>query len=243
MAGRLAGWLTAETNKRLSVLANTARITFAPSDYAAASRYAQPDVLRAFKYFLGCVGIVLVIEALFSFAFDTAFSDLVHHAFPVVVVLLAGFSVYVLLKIVFTPNVTLAGTLDATLNVGGAALLVMIAIVFALLTADFLVSYDAIRASSCGHRTIMCLISGGGGVEYAMPGNTTGTLGLSFPFILVVMLMTVLHYTRILAKVMRASMGVSPWRTYLATYASVIVLAPVSLFAINLIYRLLYKAL
>ena len=115
--------------------------------------------------------------------------------FPVIVVLLAGFAVYLLLKIIVTRNVTLAGTLDATLTVGGAALLVMVTIIFTLLAADFLASHDAIRTSSCEHRTIMCLISGGAGVEYAMPGNTTGTLGLSFPFILVVMLMTVLHYT------------------------------------------------
>lgn len=193
----------------------------------------------AFRFFLGCVGLVLAIEAVFSFAFDTAFSDIVHHSFPVLVVLLGGVAVYVCLKLLFTRGVRFTVTLGATLYVGGAAILYMITCIFALLTVDFLVSYPYVKASPCAHRTIICLISGGSLTEYDVP-RQTGSLGWSFPLILFVILATLLHYSRALAKTLGASMGVTPWRTYIATAISVIVLSPLSLLAVNAVYRFLY---
>jgi hypothetical protein len=241
MPGTLAGWLSTQARSRLSVLSTASKITFRPSAFADDVR-SNPgfDLLKALKFFLGCVGIVLAIEAIFSFAFNTAFSDLVHHSFPVFVVLLGGVTTYVFLKLFFTPNIRLTSTLSTTLYVGGAALVVMTTSVFVLLTADFLANYQDIKASPCAYRTIICLISGGTLSQYDVPRRASGTLGMTFPFILLIMLATLIHYSRVLAKALRASMSVAAWRTYLALTVSVILLSPTSLLAINAVYRVLY---
>lgn len=237
----VSDWVSSQARQKLSLLSAVARITFRPSAFAGDVRN-QPElhILPALKFFLGCVGIVLAIEAVFSFSFDTAFSDLVHHSFPVLVALLGGVAVYLVLKLLFTPRVRFARTLGITLFVGGAAILVMIACVFILLTADFFASYSEIKASPCEHRTIICLISGGTLATYDMPARASGSLGASVPFILLVALVALVHYSRVLAKALFASMGVAFWRTYLATAASVVVLSPASLIAVNAVYRLLY---
>jgi hypothetical protein len=201
----------------------------------------EADLKGATRFFLACVGIVLVIEAIFSFAFDTAFSDIVHHAFPILVVVAGGFTMYAFLKGLLTRGVHFAPTMEATLLVGGAALLVMITTIFALLTADFLFSYDAVKSSPCADRTIICLLSGGMLREYDMPAANTGALGTSFPFIILVMLVSAVHYSRVLAKVLRATTEVAAWRTYLAAAASIVLLTPFSLAAINAVYRMLYR--
>ena len=112
---------------------------------------------------------MLAIEADFSFAFDTAFSAIVHHSFPVLVALLGGVAVYACLKLLATPGVRFNPTLATTLYVGGAAILFMIMCIFVLLTADFLASYPDVKASPCQHRTIICLVSGGSLNEYDVP--------------------------------------------------------------------------
>ncbi|MCL4767881.1 MAG: hypothetical protein KJZ80_16770 [Hyphomicrobiaceae bacterium] len=242
MPSTLAGWLTAQARRKLSLLSTAARITFRPSAFADEARaHTGSRLLPAFKFFLGCVGIVLAIEAVFSLAFDTSFSDLVHQSFPIVVALLGGVAVYVFLKLLLTPNVRFVGTLSTTLYVGGAALLFMISVIFALLTADFLASYQDIEASPCSYRTIICLVSGGALAEYGVPRRGSGTLGMSIPFILLVMLGALVHYSRVLAKALRASMGVAFWRTYVAAAVSLVLLSPASLLAINVVYRMLYS--
>jgi hypothetical protein len=110
-----------------------------------------------------------------------------------------------------------------------------------LLTADFLVSYDAVVNSSCASRTIICLLSGGSLSEYDVPRQNTGALGTSFPLIILIMLLSAIHYSRVLAKVLKASMGVSPWRTYIAALLSIVLLTPISLVGINVVYRALYS--
>jgi len=242
MPGTIGRWLSAQASQRLSVLSTASRITFRPLAFAGGFGHdAGADVVAAGRYFLTCVGIVLAIEAIFSFAFSTAFSDLVHHSFPVLVALLGGFTMYAFLKLLLTPNIHLAGTLASTLYVGGAALLFMITCIFLLLTVDFLVSYESIKDSPCTHRTIMCLLSGGSLTQYDVPSRQSGTLGMSSPFIFLVMLGTVVHFSRALAKVLKAGWAVAPWRTYVAAAFSFVLLAPASLLIINAIYRLLYR--
>jgi hypothetical protein len=242
MLGTIGGWLSTRAHRKLSVLSTAAKITFRPSAFAGEFPYdAGADVVAAGRFFLACVGIVLAIEAVFSLAFDTAFSDLVHHSFPVFVALLGGFTMHAFLKLLWTPNIRFAGTLGSTLHVGGAALLFMIATIFLLLTVDFLASYQDIRTSPCAHRTIICLLSGGTLTQYDVPRQQSGALGRSFPFILLVMLGTVMYYSRVLAKALKAGWAVSPWRTYVAATFSVVLLTPVSLLIINAIYRLLYR--
>jgi hypothetical protein len=193
------------------------------------------------RFFLASVGIVLAIEALFSFVFNTAFSDIVHHAFPILVVLAGGLTIYAFLKLLLTPGVRFAQTAADTLYVGGGALLLMISVIFVLLTADFLVSYNGVVNSPCTSRTIICLLSGGELSEYDALPPSQGALGTSFPFIILVMLVSAIHYSRVLAKVLKATMGVSAWRTYVAALLSIVLLTPVSLIGINTIYRVLYS--
>jgi hypothetical protein len=243
MLGTIGGWLSRQTRKKLSVLSTASRITLRPSTFAGDHRNGAggSGVVAAGRFFLACVGIVLAIEAVFSLAFNTAFSDLVHHSFPVFVALLGGFTMHAFLKLLLTPNIRLAGTLESTLYVGGAALLFMIATIFLLLTVDFLASYQDIKTSPCTYRTIICLLSGGSLTQYDVPSHRSGVLGMSFPFVLLVMVGTVVYYSRVLAKALQTGWAVSPWRTYVAAALSVVLLTPVSLLAINAIYRLLYQ--
>jgi hypothetical protein len=242
MSERVTGWLAAEAWKKLSVLSTAAQITFRPAFFAEAKRLpGEADLRRAMRFFLASVGIVLAIEAAFSLAFATAFSDIVHHSFPILVVLAGGITMYVLLKVLLARNVSLAVTMDNTLFVGGAALLVMISVIFTLLTVDFLVSYNGVLNSPCAHRTIICLLSGGSLTEYDVPPPQQGALGTSFPFIILVMLASAVHYSRVLAKVLKATMGVAAWRTYIAAAVSLVLLTPLSLGTINAVYRVLYR--
>jgi hypothetical protein len=242
MPGIIASWLLRQARSRLSIVATASRITFRPSAFADEICSQQSSSsLKALKFFVGCVGIVLAIEGIFSFTFNTAFSDLVHHSFPVLVALFGGVTLHAFLKLLATPGIRFTGTLNTALYVGGAALVFMITTIFVLLTADFLAHYRDIKTSSCAHRTIICLISGGTLTEYDVPRRSSGSLGMSFPFILLIMLATLIHYSRVLAKALKASMGVAAWRTYLAAAISVILLSPASLLAINTIYRALYS--
>jgi hypothetical protein len=241
MSESVTGLIKSEARKKLSVVSTAAQITFRPSAFAVEmSQRGEADLGRAMKFFLASVGIVLVIEAVFSFAFNTAFSDIVHHAFPILVVLAGGFAIYVLLKLLMTRGVRFAETVADTLYVGGGALLFMISVIFVLLTADFLVSYNGVVNSHCKSRTIICLLSGGELSEYDALPPSQGALGTSFPFIILVMLLSAIHYSRVLAKVLKATMGVPAWRTYIASFVSIVVLTPVSLVGINTIYRALY---
>lgn len=241
MLGTIGRTLSAEAHKRLSVLSTAARITFQPSLFANNARAdAARGVIASGRYFLTCVGLVLAVEAVFSFVFRTAFSDLVHHSFPVLVALFGAFTMHAFLKLLLTPNIRFAETFATTLYVGGAALLFMIATIFVLLSFDFGASYDVVASSPCTHRTIICLVSGGSLMEYDVPGHQTGNLGVSFPFILLVMVGTVFYYSRVLGKALKVGWGVARWRTYVSAALSVVLLTPVSLMTINAIYRYLY---
>jgi len=241
MPGIITRTLSAQAHKRLSVLATAAEITFRPTAFADdAKADADRGVVAASRYFLTCVGLVLAVEAVFSFTFKTAFSDLVHHSFPVFVALLGAVTMHVFLKLLLTPGIRFSETFTATLYVGGAALLFMITTIFALLSLDFAASYQVVKTSPCAHRTIICLISGGSLSEYDVPGHQTGMLGVSFPFILLVMVGTVVYYTLVLGRALHIGWGVARWRTYIAAALSVVLLTPLSLLTINAIYRYLY---
>jgi len=242
MMRTFSDWLLTQARLRATVVSRAGQITFQPSLFAREARVdADFGVASAFRFFLTCVGLILAIEAVFSLVFDTAFSDLVHHAFPVLVVLFGGIMVYAVLKSLLTSGVSLGTTMATTLYVGGAAILVMVLVIFAMLTVDFLVSYDDVKASPCKDRTIICLLSGGTLTEYDAPRRTTGALGSSFPFILAVIIATLVHFSRVLAISLRETMAVQPWRTYIAAGLSVLILSPAALLAINAIYRALYR--
>lgn len=243
MAASFADWVVERAKSRFSVLATVFAITITPNSYAASLTAGEaPGGLKAFKFFLSCVGIVLAVEAAFSFVFKTAFSDLVHNTFPALVALLSSLSIYIILKVLFTPGVTLPETMTHTLNVGGAGLLVMIITIFALLTIDFGLNYREVVDSPCKHRTIMCLASGGTLVEYDIPRASDSAIGSSTPWIFVVIFACLIHYSRVLGKVLKTAMGVTRARTYFAIFVSVVGLSPASLFFLNAIYRYLYAA-
>jgi hypothetical protein len=87
MRRMLADVLANEARKRWSLVA-TALITVRPSAFI--DRLALEDSVglrEPLRFFLVSVGIILAVEAAFSLAFNTAFSDLVHHLFPVFVAL------------------------------------------------------------------------------------------------------------------------------------------------------------
>jgi hypothetical protein len=182
------------------------------------------------------------IEAIFSLAFDTDFSDMIHHSFPVFVALTGGVAVYALLKLLFTRGVSLRGTVQSTLLVGGAALIVMITLIFGLLTADFTMNIENVRSSSCAHRTIMCLLSGNIQYDYDLigSGGTIETQGWSYGPILIVILLTALYYTHVLSTFLKWRMKVARWRTYVASFISVLVLSPAYLLLLNTVYLALY---
>jgi hypothetical protein len=87
-----------EVAKRWSLLRTAALITLRPSAFSERIATEEADVvLPSSRFFLMAVGIVLANEALFSVAFETAFSDLVHHSFPVFVALTGGVAQYLIL--------------------------------------------------------------------------------------------------------------------------------------------------
>jgi len=232
-----------EVSKRLKLLQTVMAITFHPS--ATAERLAEEqadDIWTCFRFFLSAVGIVLAIEAIFSLAFDTDFSDLIHHSFPVFVALTGGVAVYALLTLLFTRGVSLRVTVQSALLVGGAALIVMITLIFGLLAADFTMNFESVRSSSCAHRTIMCLLSGNIQYDYELigSGGTIETQGWSYGPILIVILLTTLYYTHVLSTFLKRRMRVARWRTYVASFISVLVLSPAYLLLLNTIYWALY---
>jgi hypothetical protein len=193
-------------------------------------------------FFLMAVGIVLAVEALFSMVFETAFSDLVHHSFPVFVALTGGVAVYLILKLLFTRDVHFNRTVQSTLYVGGAALIFMVTAIFGLLAAYFSLNFGSVMGSGCRHRTIMCLLSGNMqyGYEFIGEHRTIETQGWSYGPILIVILVAIVHYTHVLSTFLKRCMGVARWRTYVASLISVLLLSPVYLILLNTIYRALY---
>ena len=244
MRGTLADVLAGEARKRWSLIATAALITARPSTFV--DRLAQEDSvdLRApLRFFLVSVGIILAIEAAFSLVFDTAFSDLVHHLFPVLVALTGGVAIYAVLKLLLTRNVDFSRTLQGALYVGATGLLVMITAIFLLLTADFAHNYTSVMGSACAHRTIMCLLSGSTQYEYDIPdGVTVETQGWSFGFILLTILVFLVYFTHVLSTVYKRRMGVARWRTYVASFVSVLLLSPAYLLLLNSVYGALYSS-
>lgn len=243
MSNSVAGLVGQEISKRWSVLRTVGLITARPASFAdRMPATAANGLWPALRFFVKAVGIVIAIEAAFSFAFNTAFSDLVHHAFPILVALTGGVAVWAVLKVLMTRSATFNETVAASLYVGGAALVVMITTVFALLTADFAANYASVMGSACEHRTIMCLLSGNVQYDYEMLGTagTRETQGASYAPIVLVILLSIAYFTHVLASVLRRRLGVARWRTYAAALVSVIVLSPIYLVLLNGIYRTLY---
>lgn len=137
-----------EVAKRWSLLRTAALITLRPSAFSERIATEEADVvLPSSRFFLMAVGIVLAVEALFSVVFETAFSDLVHHSFPVFVALTGGVAVYLILKLLFTRGVHFNRTVQSTLYVGGAALIFMVTAIFGLLAADFSLNFGSVIGS------------------------------------------------------------------------------------------------
>jgi hypothetical protein len=137
-----------EVAKRWSLLRTAALITLRPSAFSERIATEEADVvLPSSRFFLMAVGIVLANEALFSVAFETAFSDLVHHSFPVFVALTGGAAVYLILKLLFTRGVHFNRTVQSMLYVGGAALIFMVTAIFGLLAADFSLNFGSVIGS------------------------------------------------------------------------------------------------
>ena len=233
-----------QAQKRLNLLRRTAQVTLQPHVFVQGLSEAPPRLTPALKFFFGAVGIILVIETAFSFVFKTAFSDLVHHAYPVVIGLAGGLTIYVILKLLLTRQASFQRTLETSFYVGGAALLVMIGVIFALLTADFGTNYQSVLASGCQHRTIMCLLSGNTQSEYGLMQDvaTRETQGASYPLILLTMLVSFVYFTGILTFAFKRLMGIARWRTILASMLALILLTMPALLLLNAIYRLLYPA-
>jgi hypothetical protein len=137
-----------EVAKRWSLLRTAALITLRPSAFSERIATEEADVvLPSSRFFLMAVGIVLAVEALFSVAFETAFSDLVHHSFPVFVALTGGVAQYLILKLLFTRGVHLSRTVQSMLYVGRAALIFMVTAIFGLLAADFSLNFGSVIGS------------------------------------------------------------------------------------------------
>ncbi len=232
-----------EANKRWSLVASAVEITLRPTAFADTMAARPGGPLRAAsRFMLLTVSTVLLIEAAFSYVFKTAFSDLIHHAFPILVAATGGFAVYVVLKLLWTRTAGFADTLAGCLYVGGTALLVMIILIFTLLTLDFTGNYASVMTSGCAPRTIMCLLSGNTQSDYGLMQNvtTTETQGWSFHAILWTILACLVFYTAVLTTVLKRTMAVARWRTVIAVTFSVLLLSPAYLVLLNAIYRWLY---
>jgi hypothetical protein len=119
MRRMLADVLANEARKRWSLVATAALITVRPSAFI--DRLALEDSVglrEPLRFFLVSVGIILAIEAAFSLAFNTAFSDLVHHLFPVFVALTGGVAIYGVLKLLLTRGVDFSRTLQGAFTWG-----------------------------------------------------------------------------------------------------------------------------
>lgn len=239
----LLDWVRRQAAARFVVLARVLGITFRPSDFAADFASGRAGgVGHAFRHFATCVGLLLVVEGVFSLAFDTEFSDIVHHSFPVLVVLASGVTVHLCLKLLLARSADLGLTSAASYYVGGSALLVTFGVVFAVLAVDFAAHSAAVAQSPCRNRTIICILSGGRLAEYNVPPPARDGPGASLPLVGLVLLAAALHYTHVFSTVLRTASGIARWRSYVAVLASVTILAPLSLLAINAIYRALYAA-
>ncbi len=233
-----------EANKRWSLVATAAEITLRPSAFADTMAKRPGGPLRAAcRFMLLTVGTVLLIEAVFSYVFKTAFSDFIHHAFPILVAATGGIAVYALLKLLWTRTARFSDTLAGCLYVGGTALLVMVVAIFTLLTVDFATNTTSVMTSGCAPRTIMCLLSGNTQSEYGLMQNvaTDETQGWSFSVILWTILICLVFYTAVLTTVLKRTMSVARWRTIIAVTISVVLLSPGYLVLLNAIYRWLYS--
>lgn len=245
MKETISNFVGNEVAKRWSLVRTAALVTARPSAFADQMPDAERDGLwPSFRFFLKAVGIVIAVEAVFSFVFNTAFSDLLHHAFPILVALTGGVAVYALLKVLFTRAATFKGTVSSSLYVGGAALIMMVTTIFGLLTADFAANYDSVMGSTCAHRTIMCLVSGNRQYTYdaLAEGLSNETQGWSYGPILLLILFCIFYFTHVLSTVLKRRFGVSRWRTYVSALVSVLFLSPAYLILLNAIYRGLYGA-
>lgn len=243
MALSIAGWLVGQARYRMSVLSDASAVSWRPKTFALARLKGEaPSLAAAGRFLVTAIGIILIFEGAFSLVFDTAFSDFVHHLFPIFVAVSGGFTIYLFLKLLLTRGITLIRTLEATFYVGGAALLFMIGGIFLLLTVDFALNYASVMGSDCAPRTIMCLVSGNIQYDYGTLADrqTPESQGASFPFILLWIAGATFYYTLVAGTLLKMTMGVARWRTYLAALASLVILAPAYLAIINAIYRLLY---
>jgi hypothetical protein len=233
-----------QAEQRLSALRSVGRVSCAPGRFTSTLKQSDADVWKALRFFMTVVGLIIVIETVFSFVFNTAFSDLVHHFFPALVALTGGFLIYALLKLSFTRGVIFSRTLEASLYIGGTALAVMITSIFALLSIDFGINYQSVMSSGCDHRTIMCLLSGNTQSDYGLMQDvaTLETQGGSFSFIMLTIFACLIYYTGVLAMALKRLMGVAIWRTLLTAMISVVVLTPAAILLLNTVYRLLYPA-
>jgi hypothetical protein len=144
----ISRFLGKEVAKSWSLLRTAALITLRPSAFSERIATEEADVvLPSSRFFLMAVGIVLAVEALFSVAFETAFSDLVHHSFPVFVALTGGVAQYLILKLLFTRGVHLNRTVQSMLYVGRAALIFMVTAIFGLLATDFSLNFGSVIGS------------------------------------------------------------------------------------------------
>lgn len=240
----LKRFVTREAAKRWSLLRTTAELTLRPSVFADRLAVRRDGTwLDATKFMLLAIGTVLLIEAAFSAVFRTAFSDLIHNAFPILVAATGGGAVFLILKLLWTRNVRFADTMAGCLYVGGGALFVMIGLIFAFLTIDFAMNYTSVMASGCAPRTIMCLLSGNTQMDYGLMQDvaTNETQGESFAYIVCTILICLVFYTAVLTTVLKRTMDVARWRTVLAVTISVLLLSPVYLVLLNMLYRWLYQ--
>lgn len=232
-----------QAKRRWALFTTAFAVTVSPAKFVSDGIAANPSPLPAAIRFLTlAVATVLLIEGAFSLAFNTEFSDLLHNAFPIFGAVTGGFVLYLIFKLMWTPNVTLTQTLTGAFYVGGTALLVMTGLIFLFLTVDFGLNYQSVLSSGCEPRTIMCLISGNTQTDYGLMQDvaTQETQGASFGPIIWTILGSLIVFSAVLSSVFKTMMNVSRWRTILAAGISAIVLLPAFILLINLIYRWYY---
>jgi hypothetical protein len=144
----ISRFLGKEVAKSWSLLRTAALITLRPSAFSERIATEEADVvLPSSRFLLMAVSIVLAVEAMFSVVFETPFSNLVHHSFPVFVALTGGAAVYLILKLLFTRGVHFNRTVQSMLYVGGAALIFMVTASFGLIAADFSLNFGSVMGS------------------------------------------------------------------------------------------------
>lgn len=251
MQDNFASWLSHQGQSVLSVLDNAFTVTFRPSAFPDRIRLGEgASFHNAINFFIACVGATIAVEAVFSFVFDTSYSDFIHYFFPIFVAMTGALSIYAILKIIFTKNLSFTDLAHCSFYVFGAALLFTVAIVLAMISLDFIVHRELIAQSSCKYRTIMCLLSHaadpaakeGYGYEYEYGyGVRPGwTLGLSLIPAYLFVFVSALYYARVLSIVLKKKLDVARWRTCAAALVTLIVLTPSYFAIINAIYAAAY---